>query len=322
MSTNLVGLIHTFTLMSPLPPVDVAGCVAEFFDIEPELHDRWGDRFYRSRYHFASGLNVLFTDGKQECKIDISGDWADRLTTREKLTLYQALQARATRVDVAVDGANFTPKQLIAHCGLDEDADIDNARTKANRNSFGVGMNKEGSTVYFGAPQSKRMLRVYNRRRDKEGNRVTRTELQLRKEYADLFFVELLIPGAIEKFGDLAIGFIRDFIDFIQEGTDKNKDRRALAPFWAEFIGSADRIKTAINSLTAPLEIEVKNVLEYVRKNAGAIVFYVITLMSKGMEYDAILNELFSHGNRRMSKKHRYLLRQLNHHPDLMQIVV
>lgn len=319
MSANLIGLIHTFTLMSPLPPVDVADCVAEFFDIDYEVYE-WGNKYFRSRYHFANGLNVHFTDGKDECCIDVSGDWSDRLTTREKLALYQALEARATRVDVAIDGANFTPKQLIEHCGLDEDKDIDNARTKANRSSFGIGLNKEGTTVYYGAPQSKRMLRVYNRRRDGEGNRITRTELQLRKEYADSFFVELLTPGALEQFGSVAIGFIRDFIDFIEHGTDKNKDRRDLVPFWAEFIGNADRIKTSIVNITQGLEQEVRNVIEYVRKNSGAFLFYVISYMSKGLDYNDILTELFNHGNYKMSKKHRYLLKQMNHHPELIRI--
>lgn len=125
-------------------------------------------------------------------------------------------QWQATRLDLAWDGAPFTPRQVRAAI------EAGNVRTWANRKTllwYDAPLDPEqGSTCYLGSRQSERYLRVYNKR----GR--TRCELELKKDRARAVAYQLAaLP--VDQWPAVGLSHLRDFVDFVDAATDSNLGR-------------------------------------------------------------------------------------------------
>ena len=144
---------------------------------------------------------------------------------------------RVPQIDIKQDHCPFTPRQIYRaiKCGQ--------VRTRLRRESLKWIHSGDGDTVYLGSRQNI-LIRCYNLRG------FTRFELECRdaKTTARL---EAFIGSEPTTWDDLAVGFIREVIDFV-EGSDR-PERAPLLPFWAEFVGEAEKRKTKPVAVAEPV---------------------------------------------------------------------
>ena len=138
---------------------------------------------------------------------------------------------RASRIDVAFDNAQFTPRECY------EAWKQGNVRTKAHEKSHKWYENSEGKTFYVGSRQSGRLIRVYDRRGP------TRLEIEFKKEWAAQICSNIAKSNNHQWARD-CIGYLRDYIDFVDTGHNKtNINRAVLLSWWANFISDTERLR-------------------------------------------------------------------------------
>lgn len=110
----------------------------------------------------------------------------------------------------------------------------------------------EGISMYYGSPQSKIRLRIYDKAAERgfEDQHWIRVELQLRDGNADSAVRYLYSGMAIST---VFTGVLRNYIQFREPNDlDSNKSRWPMADYWAKFLEGA-----------APLTLWVKPGVEY-----------------------------------------------------------
>lgn len=110
----------------------------------------------------------------------------------------------------------------------------------------------EGISMYYGSPQSKIRLRIYDKAAERgfEDQHWIRVELQLRDGNADSAVRYLYSGMAIST---VFTGVLRNYIQFREPNDlDSNKSRWSMADYWAKFLDGA-----------APLTLWVKPGVEY-----------------------------------------------------------
>lgn len=109
-----------------------------------------------------------------------------------------------------------------------------------------------GTSLYYGSPQSKIRLRIYDKAAERgfEDQHWIRVELQLRDGNADSAVQYLCTGMAIST---VFTGVLRNYIQFrVPNDLDSNKSRWPLADYWSKFLVGA-----------APLTLWVKPGVEY-----------------------------------------------------------
>lgn len=112
--------------------------------------------------------------------------------------------------------------------------------------------------LLLGSPQSDYMIRIYNKgleRGFKHGEKILnsntgelvdywwRLEQQIRGHKADQFILKWLQSGS-EALGQIACGYIHEFIRFLTKPNDKkNSQRIPVCQWWLDFLSDAKRIK-------------------------------------------------------------------------------
>lgn len=141
------------------------------------------------------------------------------------------------RIDIKLDHCPFTPRQIYLAIKRGE------TRTRLRRESLKWIHSGDGDTVYLGNRQNL-LIRCYNLRG------FTRFELECRdaKTTARL---EAFIGSEPATWDDLAVGFIREVVDFV-ERSDR-PERAPLLPFWTEFVGEAEKRKTKSVAVAEPV---------------------------------------------------------------------
>lgn len=131
---------------------------------------------------------------------------------------------QARRIDIAIDGAPFTPRQCY-EAVLRRDI-----RSEAHRDSYKWFSNAEGDTLYIGSRASGRLVRIYNRRGP------TRVEMESKGRWAE--YVAFTIANqAYETFESFAASYLRQFVDFVEADKGGSITRAPLLPWWEEFVG-------------------------------------------------------------------------------------
>jgi hypothetical protein len=193
---------------------------------------------------FRIGAVRVLTEGQGSeaaamgCHLEVRGEGCEILGLSKLAELYHRLELRATRFDVAVDGASFKPATLWREWkrGNVVSAVKISARARDDRQwrSGDWQSNAEGDTAYLGSTQAHRRLRVYDRRGP------TRVELQARHEAAAAIAADLLGGDLEVGWAARALGHMRAFVDF-RRGEDANVSRRPLAAWWQRFVTDAER---------------------------------------------------------------------------------
>jgi hypothetical protein len=140
---------------------------------------------------------------------------------------------RGRRIDLAFDFVHFTPHL------------VDAAIRAGNFNSRCLNVSDRdwndsdtGQTAYLGTRQTgkARRLRVYNRRG------YVRCEGELRKDWASAAARDLS-KAPLEAWPSIALAHLRGMVDFVDRKANERVERCPLLPWWAEFVGGADRIR-------------------------------------------------------------------------------
>lgn len=181
----------------------------------------WG---YRKGLMFAEGVRLMWdphSDTMPPCAIEARGEACEALGW-ERLSLL-ALPFELTRVDLAFDGHDLTPRRLwwswqhkLARTKL-KTPRWDN---DGKHQTFTLG--KVGS----GTAQ----VQCYNRRG------FNRLELRLFGVRAQAFQEAGGFVGGLLEARRVALGQLRSVIDFVDPQSDSNISRRALLPWWKAFV--------------------------------------------------------------------------------------
>lgn len=244
--------IHGASITVFAPIEEVADQVAsEFFPDFCILTDRGLERFedfgrvrfYENFYRGPNGINLKtgFGFGPNHVSIELKGESFEVHGVTPFARLIAAFQERGyrwylTRVDTAWDGHNLTP-QLMRDEFL-----AGNFRSCTRRKSGHYHEDYDdggGETFEFGKRETT-IMRVYNKR---GYNRLELQNAEKRAKYLGL----LLVNTPLDRWAEVSMGNLRDFLDLVDASSDSCVTRRKLLPCWAEFIGQCERVKVRLS---------------------------------------------------------------------------
>jgi hypothetical protein len=291
-----VGLDHA-TLVTKLDHETAAGIIDECLqDGHTGMH--YGAMTYASRYEWHEyDVKMFWTEGREEAAVVITGSACRALTVETVLTIAAALDAKATRLDVCIDGASFSPEEFYKHVTGGAAGQIVNARCRSNGCSFL--QNAEGSTVYVGSRKSMRMLRVY------DAHGYTRVELEAKKDAAQALLARFYAVGTSDAaVAALVGGVVVDFIAVTKlEHAHLEPRRRQLADWWADFVAG---FQAAGLRYTQRVQVTLEKYRNYLRDNA--VTFAVCQQLAIWDAEVRSVTQQVTLGRERIKPKHRRLL--------------
>ena len=223
-----------------------------------------GAHGYRDRKYFSS-ISVHY-NGREDMGVwvEMSGQGCRAFESISQLgwpglfSFISESGLKITRLDVAFDD----------HTGIlhmrDIIEDTQDGNFVSRSDYWETVLSSKGSTVQIGSPQSKVLVRIYDKARERhceEGTHWNRVELQLRDDRA-IQFTRLQLPIG-EAFSGVLLNYLR-FV--IPDGEDSNRWRWPMRPYWLDML----EVLTPISIYTAPgLEYNVDRCREYVVNQAG-----------------------------------------------------
>lgn len=163
-----------------------------------------------------------------------------------------------TRLDVAYDDhTGILPLNEIIE-------DTQSGMFVSRMNYWETVLSSKGATVQIGSPQSKVLVRIYDKAAERSCAPEThwvRCELQLRDDRA----AEFTRIGL--SIGEAFAGVLLNYLRFVEpDGEDSNKSRWPMKEYWAAFVGDAQRISI----FTSPgMEYNEERCKNYVVNQAG-----------------------------------------------------
>ena len=219
--------------------------------------------------------------------------------------IYNTLEMKATRLDVAVDHCPFSPDDLRREWVSD------NVRTnckpvkkaKPGREHIRTckwDSSPTGDTFYMSSRKSSVFARCY----DERG--FTRFELEMKGERATK--AATLIFADSEQLKQRTMGMIRELVDFVDAKSDTNRSRCTLLPFWRAFITKFERVKV---QLTPRPEITLDRIKNWIEGQvAPSLALYEMACGSRD-SYDDVRRDLRRIGLKRLQLRQKALLRTL-----------
>lgn len=222
-----------------------------------------GAHGYRDRKYFSS-ISVHYNGREDGVWVEMSGQGCRAFESISQLgwpglfSFISESGLKITRLDVAFDD----------HTGIlhmrDIIEDTQDGNFVSRSDYWETVLSSKGSTVQIGSPQSKVLVRIYDKARERhceEGTHWNRVELQLRDDRA-IQFTRLQLPIG-EAFSGVLLNYLRYVIP---GGEDSNRWRWPMRPYWLDML----EVLTPISIYTAPgLEYNVDRCREYVVNQAG-----------------------------------------------------
>lgn len=235
--------------------------------------------------------------------VDFTGSACEELGARRVGRLHGRLGLRASRVDFAVDGCEFTPRELA------DEWRRDNVRTRAKVPADALPGREwrsckfiespTGDTFSMGARQSNQYARCYDMRG------FTRFELELKGATAPVAAAEYFAAvqtGGEESVRLTVLSWIRRFVDFVEAAPGSNRARAPLLSFWGAFVSGVEKA-------TVVLEGAVTRTVEQVRGWVERQVAPGLAVVVAALGMDA-LHELAAAGRKRLRPRHMAMLRE------------
>lgn len=229
-STTTWAGIHWFAgTARTLRPAEVCAVVAEHLEasVNPRKAGGYG-------YHHSAGIgkaSVYWSVGRADVFVVLPGEVCEQLALPGLVALATELDlVPSSRLDVAWDNCPFTPRQVArAFEAGDVVTRIKRSLSETGRvHGLETRSNAEGDTTYLGSRSSERFVRVYDRRG------ATRFEMELKgKRSIDLW--ARFMAASEEMAPQLALGVVRDFIDFKDRCFAENTKDCPMLPWWASF---------------------------------------------------------------------------------------
>lgn len=286
-----------------MTPRDVETMLHTFYQGAPVHRASRGLHGYEHGVRFPNSTWVCWSEGRSDVFVQLPGDACEEVGLQACLNLVASTGGRVSRVDVAIDGAPFTPRYLARKY---REGAVRTAAQKANfRDGYG-----DGDTFYLGRRSSSRYLRCYDRNTDADGNRFTRMETEYKHHRAQKVWAEIAALENLEEgFPVLAMGLLRDFLDIIKP-TDSNVSRCPLNRIWEGFTQSLGKVKTVIPRARNTLEKSIEWLTDTVSPTLATVAaFYEET----GHDAQAWLGDLLTGGAARMRDTHQWKLQTALH---------
>lgn len=207
-----------------------------------------GARGYMDRLYF--GAISIHYNGREDMGVwcEMSGQGCrsfEDLSTLggdkwDSLLLWiRANDLHITRLDVAYD--DHTGVLDIQRIKADTEAQRYVSLCRRAEIVHSIGGGPDGLSVFFGSPQSKVRIRIYDKaveRGYEDGRHWVRVELQLRDGRAEEF-CKIDMP-----IGEAFAGVLLNYLRFVEpDELDVNKSRWQTAEYWYAFIGDVGRIR-------------------------------------------------------------------------------
>ena len=260
--------------------------------------DRWYNGGISIHYNGRDDMGVWLEMSGQGCRTFESfghGDWASLF----EYILFEDSSYHLTRLDVAYDDHTGV---LDIH-QLERDTRDLQLVTKWRRVSYEWSHefrdNIDGICLNYGSPASDVKLRIYDKAAERgftDGRHWVRAELQLRDDRASAFL------AADADLGSKFCGVLRNYIRFVDPGTDSNKWRWPTKWYWERFLGAVEPLRL----WSAPgVEYNLGKLESYVYQQAGAAAFTLLEIV--GLE--EFVRGLRRHSPR-LAAKYRQLIAQ------------
>lgn len=227
--------------------------------------------------------------------VEVSGAGCEELGLQRLIEIGDVL--RVSRLDLALDDCPFTPAQIR------DEWRADNVRTRCKVPEDALPGREwrtcswhesaTGDTFSMGSRQSTQYARCYNSRG------FTRFELELKRGAAVAAFE--MVKQEPENLGEVALRWVRRFVDFVDKCQGENVSRAVLLPFWADFIAGASKARVVLEGMVRRTVADVRHWVEKQVAPAMGILWHVF-----GTE--ELLRLVFA-GRKRWGTRHRAILR-------------
>lgn len=259
-----------------------------------------GAHGYRDRKYFSC-ISIHY-NGREDMGVwvEMSGQGCRTFETLSRVgwdALFSFIDTnhlKITRLDVAFDDHSG----ILNIRDIVEDTQEGNFVSKSDY--WETVLSSKGSTVQIGSPQSKVLVRIYDKARERrcsEGTHWVRVEIQLRDDRAIQF---TKIPMSIgEAFSGVLLNYLRYVIP---DDTDTNKWRWMMRPYWINML----EVVTPISIYTAPgMDYNIDRCREYVVNQAGNAIDCLIRIYGLN-EFKAMVD----HRSTSKNPKYEALVRQ------------
>lgn len=100
----------------------------------------------------------------------------------------------------------------------------------------------QGCTVEIGSRSSPVLIRIYDKAAERgfKDRHWIRVEVQLREQRAHMAFDKLRTEQDV---GSLASGILRNYFSIISPGSDSNRSRAVIAPYWSRILDNMSKIR-------------------------------------------------------------------------------
>ena len=249
---------------------------------------------YESMDIGIAGARILTSEKRPEHHVILPGEWCAAIGPEMCSILLAWVfehNGHFTRLDLAGDDYSkkvkvrgvviaITRGQLVSHCH------------NAKRQNSLRGKPQDG--IYIGSPRSRRILRVYDKNMESEGDiDAIRWELQLRDEAADRA-AELILNSNLP---DAYLAVLVGLADFRIVSND-NSSRRPRTPWFKKLVGEAQKATLA---LPKPVKT-IEGMERWLRKQVAPSLAAVVTARGGDL---GVVEGLLQYGKGRMKSAHR-----------------
>jgi phage replication initiation protein len=220
-------------------------------------------------------------------------------------------QGHLTRLDVAFDDRAGVMSVQDAVTAVRAGQCVTRSR-KWNFHSGGTieSGKEEGGTLYIGSRLSNTFTRIYDKAAEQrsKGHAVEGPWARVETEYADerAESVGMCLAGMdLDKFRVVAIGFLRQAVDFratTPDMEDYDRSRAPLLPWWARLTEGLKKCQMVIQKTVKTIE----EVCEWVEKSLTPMLAVIVAGKERGEEW---LLKVIAEGVERWSRRHLDLVR-------------
>lgn len=282
------------------------------------VYNDWGRNTFKEHIVFSN----IIIQRKDECtyQLSLSGQGCrefEQLSKYTWLELFSILKeftnCKFTRLDLAIDDfqEHFTVERIRQY--LDKGLCITRLEEYEDKKRKKVSTGESVmDSIYLGSMSSRLSINFYDKKLERDNKEKesdgswdswTRTELRLKREYADQAADMILLYNM--DLGRVAFGLLSKNMRFVKRrGTDKNIRRREESVWWLNYIGKVEKLKF---SLQAP-----DRTIEKAKQWFGhAVAPTIAAIQEEDPEaFQEWLEEMLEQGKARMNDKHEMMLSQ------------
>jgi DNA relaxase NicK len=241
------------------------------------------------------GSRILSTARKKEVHVILPGDWCGGLAKKQMggLLVWVDVMGKVSRCDVAGDDwrRRASPRDV------KEAVERGEAVTHTRSHRWMENLYSKIGTMYFGAPTSRQMVRVYDKGAESGGAiDAIRWELQLRDEVAQTVVRRLWR----EKWGEVWSSQLVQLVDFRDRSSNALVNRCPRMEWFQSIVGDAEK---AIWYKPRPV-VSAQRVDSWLRRQVTPSLAAVVTRNGGDLGY---IEELLNDGKARWKTKHRLL---------------